>query len=332
MPTEGDQPQSRTFEQGLDFVRENHGEDNWFLQIETFDPHEPFFTHEHYKDLYPDEYVGPHFDWPKAGPADRDPALRGHTRYQYAALVSMCDRSLGRVLDAMDRYGMWEDTMLIVTTDHGFLLGEHDLYGKRAMPWYNEIAQIPLFVWDPRVRAAGEARSSLTQTIDLAPTILEFFDVPRPERMQGRPLRPVLERDAKIRDAALFGLFGGHVNCTDGNYMYMRSSLDGANQPLFRYTLMPMHMAGFYALEELSSAELTKKFDFTRNAPVLKVPSSEKPRELDYGTLLFDLNSDPGQEQPIEDPEVEERMITLLRSLLEESEAPAEQYIRLGLQ
>ena len=54
----------------------------------------------------------------------------GYVRRLYAALVSMCDSYLGKVLDAMDEYDLWKDTMLIVNTDHGFLLGEHDWWGR----------------------------------------------------------------------------------------------------------------------------------------------------------------------------------------------------------
>ena len=57
-------PQAKTFAAGLDFIRRNHEQDNWFLQVETFDPHEPFFTQQKYKDLYPHEYNGKLFDWP----------------------------------------------------------------------------------------------------------------------------------------------------------------------------------------------------------------------------------------------------------------------------
>ena len=56
--------QARTFGLGLEFIQKNHEEDNWFLQIETFDPHEPFFTQQAWKDLYLHDYSGPHFDWP----------------------------------------------------------------------------------------------------------------------------------------------------------------------------------------------------------------------------------------------------------------------------
>ena len=52
--------------------------DNWFLQLETFDPHEPFFTHEKYKQLYPHAYDGPHFDWPPYAPVSESPEMVEH--------------------------------------------------------------------------------------------------------------------------------------------------------------------------------------------------------------------------------------------------------------
>lgn len=69
---------------------------------------------------------------------------------KYRALLSMCDKYLGKVLDMMDKYDMWKDTMLIVNTDHGFMLGEHLWWAKGVMPLYNEMANTPLFIWDPR--------------------------------------------------------------------------------------------------------------------------------------------------------------------------------------
>ena len=111
-----------------------------------------------------------------------------HVRYNYAALVSKCDRYLGKVLDVMDKYNLWEDTMLIVNTDHGFLLGEHGWWGKTSMPIYNEIAHTPLFIYDPRrAELAGEKRNSIVQTIDLAPTLLEYFGMDIPKDMEGKP-------------------------------------------------------------------------------------------------------------------------------------------------
>ncbi len=74
---------------------------------------------------------------------------------EYAALLSMCDHYLGKVLDLMDELDLWKDTLLIVCTDHGFLLGEHDWWAKIVQPFFNEVAHAPLFIWDPRCGYTG---------------------------------------------------------------------------------------------------------------------------------------------------------------------------------
>ncbi len=161
MPDAAHQPQSRTFKKGLEFLQANYKKDNWFLQIETFDPHEPFFSQPEYKERFPHEYRGPFCDWPDYRPVnDTDsPEFIDHMRKQYASLLQMCDENLGRILDAMDQYGLWEDTMLIVNTDHGFLLAEHGQWAKCHCPFYSEVAHIPLFVWDPRTGKKGDRKS-----------------------------------------------------------------------------------------------------------------------------------------------------------------------------
>ncbi len=328
---EAEHPQTRTFDAGLDFVRTNHAQDDWFLHLETFDPHEPFFTYKQFKDLYPHEYAGPHQDWPDYKRVTERPEVVDHVRYEYAALLSMCDASLGRVLDAMDELDLWKDTMLIVCTDHGFLLGEHGWWGKNVQPWYDEVIHNPLFVWDPRVGHAGERRQSLVQTIDLAPTLLEFFGVERPPDMQGVPLRETLTADAPIREAGLFGSFGGHVNVTDGRYVYMRACADPSNGPLFEHTLMPTHMRRRFSPKELHGAELAGPFTFTKGCQLLRTKGRPQANTYAHGSMLFDLDADPHQDHPLVDDAVETRMADLLVRLMRANDTPPEQYERLGL-
>ena len=197
-------------DEGLIFLDKNHDRDNWFLHIESFDPHEPFFTQAHYKALYPDDYEGPDFDWPLYRRVDESDAEIERCRHNYAALVTMCDRSLGRVLDAMDRYDLWRDTMLIVNTDHGFLLGEHDWWAKCVMPFYSEVAHTPLFIWDPRCGRAGARVDALVQTIDLAPTLLDYFGAPIPPDMQDRPLREAVANGAPEHESRPGGAGTAH--------------------------------------------------------------------------------------------------------------------------
>lgn len=333
MKTEQDQPQAKTFEGGMEFIEANKNADNWFLQIETFDPHEPFFSQQRYKDLYPHEYLGKLFDWPLYQKTTEDDQTVNHLRMEYAALLTMCDEYLGKVLDMMDKYDMWKDTMLIVNTDHGFMLGEHGHWAKCYFPFYNEIANTPLFVWDPASAEKNKHVSSLVQSIDIPATLLDFFGVPLPKDMQGVSLRAVLKSDEKIREGALFGIHGGQVNCTDGRYVYMRSPVP-ENKPLYQYTLMPTRHGGrraFINHDELETMEIADGFSFTKGLRLMRFDSTAPSKQYTYKTQLFDLQTDPNQLNPIEDEQIEKYMIELMKKLMIESDSPKEQFERLGI-
>lgn len=333
MPSEAQQSQTLTFDGGLAFLEQNYDKDNWFLQIETFDPHEPFFVHSRYKDLFPDSYHGPMIDWPDYRPVNETdtPELIDHVRKLYMALLAMCDRNLGRVLDAMDRYDLWKDTMLIVNTDHGFLLGEHGQWAKCHCPFYGEVSHIPLFIWDPRSRIAGQKRNALVQTIDLPATLLEYFHQPLPENMQGRPLRDTIVSDSPVRDGALFGLYGGQICCTDGNWTYLRSP-NHPKAPKYEYTLMPTtHTASrraFMSDEQLRTAELAAPFSFTKGMPVLKLENKKNPSQASYPTLLMREDLEHRSQQVYEDSKVALSMEKLMKHLMQENDCPAEVWER----
>ncbi len=325
-------PQPQTFALGTEFIRRNADADNWYVQIETFDPHEPFFAEEQWKALYPHVYDGPLFDWPPYTRVDQPPEQVRHMQYEYAALMSMCDHYLGKVLDVMDELDLWDDTMLIVNTDHGFLLGEHDWWGKMRMPWYNELANIPLFIWDPRAGVCNERRQSLVQTIDLPATVLDYFNVDLPPDMQGVPLGDTVANDTAVREAALYGMHGGHVNVTDGRHVYMRAADNDENRPLYNYTLMTTHMRQRFSVDELSDVELQAPFSFTKDCQTLKIGTVVSPwAHPVFETQLYDLESDPGQLQPIDDAAVEAQITEKMIDLMRVNDAPPEQYERLGL-
>jgi len=333
MSNEEAHPQSKTFKSGMEFIEKNKDQDNWFLQVETFDPHEPYFTLEQYKELYPHEYNGLHFDWPNYNSvSENEREAIEHIRYMNAALISMCDNNLGKILDLMDENNMWEDTMLIVNTDHGFLLGEHDWWAKCIVPFYEEIAHTPLFIWDPRFGIKDERRDALISTIDIAPTLLEFFNVDIPKDMQGFPIKQVIKENESIHEGILFGIHGGHVNCTDGKYIYMRAPKTASNSPLYEYTLMPTHMKCLFSVEELQNITLAEPFDFTKGCKTMKIPARQPGIDAyDFGTMLFDIENDPSQEAPIQNTEIQHKMKNLMVTLMKENDAPKEQFERLGL-
>lgn len=325
-------PQARTFADGIDFIRRNNGYDNWFLQIETFDPHEPFTSPKGFESRWfdPDKPFIP--DWPPYSRVSEDKETIENMRKKYYALMEYCDFCLGQVLDEMDEKDMWKDTMLIVNTDHGFFLGEHDWWGKGNMPDFEELTHTPLFIWDPRSGKKGERRQTLVQTIDLAPTVLEFFGQEIPEDMEGKPLKDTIERDVQVRQYGLFGYHGGPVNITDGRWVYMRrveNEAAAANE----YTLMPTHMDSRFAPEELKEISLAEPFSFTKGVRPLKIPATGTARfdKKITENLLYDLQQDPKQERPVRNQEKEEELKAAMKELFLENQAPEELYIRYGL-
>ncbi|HEV7275987.1 MAG TPA: sulfatase [Devosiaceae bacterium] len=337
---EKDFPSVQVFARGLEFIETNRDADNWLLQIETFDPHEPFTAPARFKEMFDTGWNGPIRDWPRYGRVDELPAECEELRANYYAVLAMCDSLLGELLDEFDAHDMWKDTALVVTTDHGFLLGEHDFWAKNRMNMYEEIVHIPLFVHDPRApELAGTRSVALTQSLDLARTFLDIYGVPPQPEMEGHSLL-AMRQGEQLRQGALFGYFGGAVNVTDGRHTYHVFPDDLANQEIYQYTLMPTHIWEPFSTEELADATLSDGFEFTKGAKLLKVPvSSRSPFYDNYGpgallesdTRLYDLENDPGQENPIQSAPVEAGLRVLMAELMQANDAPPEAFNRIGL-
>ena len=95
---------------------------------------------------------------------------------------------------------------------------------------------------------------------------------------------------------------------------------------------MPTHMRQRFAVEELQNLTLADPFSFTKGCRTLRIPARMWLNPHQFGTLLFDLRSDPQQMNPIQDPIIEERMLRLMVHLMQENDAPREQFERLGLE
>ena len=330
----------RTIDCGLRFLERNGDADNWLLHIESFDPHEPFMAPSRHRAHFASSYQGPTLDWPRYRKDAYSEPEGDELRANYAALVRMCDHHLGRILDEFDRNGWWDDTAIVMTTDHGFLLGEHDWWGKNQMPFFNQIAHIPLIVYHPKFAAKGGTRiSALTQTIDIMPTILSMFGIEAPEDTTGRDITPLMSGEAStIRSAALFGIYGGAINVTDGRYTYFRYPETMETHGVFEYTLMPMHNRTLFETRELQHASLHPPFDFTKGVPVLKIPAlpdaRRSPRQggfSDCATQLYDLHSDPDQLHPVSEPLVEMELCNAIVAEMKKHDAPEELYRRWEL-
>ena len=338
---EKDFPSVKCFEAGFEFLDHNRTADNWFLQIETFDPHEPFFAPERLKEKFKTNYKGPILDWPRYARVSETDDEIAELRANYMALLSLCDELLGKVIDYFDAHNMWDDTALILCTDHGFLLGEHDWWAKNRMPLYEEISHIPLFIHHPDyAHMAGQRRSALTQTIDLMPTILDFHNAPIPAEVQGKSLLSVMQDDKSQRESAIFGYWGGGVNLTDGQYTYFAYPKNMLGQELYQYTLMPTHMTKPFSLDELKYASLAPPFSFSKELPLLKVPHRSKanskthsyhfPEKMeDTASAIYDVSLDPGQLDKVQNDAVKTRLHAQLMDLLQDNEAPIEAIERM---
>ncbi len=115
--------------------------DRFLLFVDEFDPHEPFDTPDEYALMYDDTWDGPHLIWPPyvsgaiaAGVLTERQARQ--LRACYGGKLTMIDAWFGRIVDAIERHGMWDDTAVIVCTDHGHYLGEKDIWGKPNVPIY----------------------------------------------------------------------------------------------------------------------------------------------------------------------------------------------------
>lgn len=340
----------RTLASSAAWLEKHHDSDNFLLWAEGFDPHEPFDVPQEFIDLYsPDEMANRDFYWPhykEAGFYTKEQVK--NFRLLYKALLSMADAYVGKILDVFDKYDLWKDTMLILTTDHGFMLGEHGFMAKNYMPDYNEITHIPLIVAAPGLDH-GRC-NALTQTIDIFPTITSYFGVDSSifkNTIHGKNLLPVFYKEcAEVRDSLIYGYFGKTVNVTDGKYTYLRKTPSPDNEPLYIYGANMSTVQSFFGFDCMDPADFSKiemgRYLRWTEYPVYKISGKlvtsdgpaifmTTPPLYMENSMLFDLEADYHQEHPIHDDKLEAFYIEKLKQCMEEAETPLEQYERLGL-
>jgi arylsulfatase A-like enzyme len=333
-------PLVKCFDSAFEFLDINKDADDWFLQIECFDPHEPFDIPLEYKERFALDNKAI-LNWPNYARPVESPEEIDIIRRTYAALVSFCDDQLGRLLDRMDRENLWDDTALIVSTDHGFLLSEHDWWAKVIMPNYQEISHIPLMIFHPDTKEmGGQKRNATTSVIDLMPTVLDWFGLDIPKEVKGQSLTPLLKEDNEVERVVSCGVFGGVALITDGRYTYhlCPKYLDSTN--LYEYRLHPCHMRGQFSVDEMKNTTLHEGFDFTKGMPVMKIKGRDDSQRVpnhdamgfqDTETRLFDLLTDPDEQNPIHNPQVEKRLKERFREIMIDHDAPKEMFSRFGL-
>lgn len=173
----------------------------FFLMVSFYEPHSPFRFPIEYRQKYrPESFVVP-----KIGPEDdaQIPAIfrnlidrekQGIIAAYYTSTEFM-DKNVGLVLDALKQSGHGDDTLVIYTGDHGYMLGQHGRFEKHCC--YEPAVRAPLLARWPKHIESGQSTKALVEFIDIAPTILDFCHVPVPPSLQGKSLTPLLRGEVK---------------------------------------------------------------------------------------------------------------------------------------
>ena len=177
----------------------------FFLGVGFFRPHTPYVAPKPYFDLHPEKEM-PVVQGVQEDQADIPPAglasykkeqdkltddLRRQCRQAYNASISFMDAQVGRVVAALDRLGLADNTIIVFTSDHGYHMGEHGLWQKMSL--FEESSRVPLLIVAPGVATKGGVAAAPVSHVDLFPTLTELCGVKPPANVQGQSLVPLLK-------------------------------------------------------------------------------------------------------------------------------------------
>ena len=187
----------------------NYGEKPFFMACGIQKPHVPFLAPKKYFDQYPLEdlkfSLSPADDWddiPSLAMVKRfqafgfemekeNDSLRREYIQAYHACISFIDAQVGMLFDALREHNLWENTIVVFTSDHGYHLGEHFMWGKVTL--FEECARVPLIMRVPGMTRPGTSTNSLVELVDFHPTLLELCELKPQGLVQGKSLVPLLK-------------------------------------------------------------------------------------------------------------------------------------------
>jgi arylsulfatase A-like enzyme len=220
---EADYISPRTYTAAEQWLEYHYDKGPFFLYVDSFDPHEPWDPPAYYAELYDPDYGGEVIAFPRTYcfTDDIPDELIRKARALYAGEVTMVDRWMGRLLQKIEDLRLFESSIVIVMSDHGFLLGEHGRLGKanrngakllaetgdpryhHPWPYFREINQIMLMIRIPGI-AEGGRTDAIVQPVDLLPTILAWLEVAIDPAIEGESFLSVLSGErTSHRDLAI---------------------------------------------------------------------------------------------------------------------------------
>jgi arylsulfatase A-like enzyme len=210
---------ARVCMQAVQTLKEARVRQPFCLVVDCFDPHEPWSPVEKYIRMYRDPaYRGPKIgDTPYGFARNFTPAQIRELHAIYAAEVTQTDRWLGLFLDRFRASGLADNTVVLLLSDHGYLLGDRGYTGKVPSQLHPELAQVPFILVHPDGRAAGKTNAYFASTHDVGPTLLSMVGIRPPRWMEGTDLSPVLDggQPAERRDFHYGGMFNRFYIRTD---------------------------------------------------------------------------------------------------------------------
>ncbi|MEZ5397783.1 MAG: sulfatase [Bryobacterales bacterium] len=189
---------------GIEFLRQTKTDERpFFLTIQMGPPHNPYIAPEKYRAMYDPEKLTMRPNW-KAG-GERIPGREEIAHYY--GMVTAIDDQVGRILAELDALGLAEDTIVLVSSDHGDMLGSQGARLKRK-PWEESI-NVPGIVRYPKKGRSGVKTDAIFTHVDFAPTLLSLCGIEPPSEMQGTSLAPVILGEAEDGPkSAFFQIFG----------------------------------------------------------------------------------------------------------------------------
>ena len=231
---EGDWFPARTFGGAIDWLEENHKKGKFLLVVDEFDPHEPWIAPKPILDLYFDtaNYTGRRIINTRTGPYEFREGELEYTRAQYAGEVTLVDKYVGKLLSRVKELGLWDNTIIVLTSDHGHPIMEHGILHKAPYCLYPELMDLVFMVYHPDREYAGMECDAYVSHHDILPTILAFLGLSPPAPVDGRNLWEWVTGEREDRREYMTSIFGGWVWCRDEDYAYI-SDLDGEHRRLY---------------------------------------------------------------------------------------------------
>ncbi len=231
---------ARVFRNGMNWIEWANTRQPFALVIDSFDAHEPWDAPRRIKDFYGPASASLEPIQPFPTPAakyrslDLTQGVLRRMRQLYAAEVTLVDTWLGHFLDRLANLGLAENTLVVLLSDHGVLLGEYGWVGKRYSEIHDELSHVPFVVRHPAGKGKGRASRYFASTHDVGPTVLGVLGQEAPRQMDGVDLSPLLDgkqpgRPRPYRTAA----YNDHVAAADGKWLLI-SDNRGADKRLYR--------------------------------------------------------------------------------------------------